>query len=46
VSFNFRSLIAERQENKKPDDNESFDVQRTFKKILKEKAEKTNDMIA
>ena len=46
VSFNFKSLIAERKDNKKPEDNDSFDVQRTFKKILKEKAEKTNDMIA
>ena len=43
--FNFKSLIAERKIFT-PENNESYDVEATFKKIMREKAEKNNNMIA
>ena len=43
--FNFKSLIGERKIFT-PENNESYDVEATFKKMIKEKAEKTNNMIA
>ncbi len=43
--FNFKSMIAERKVFT-PENNESFDVEATFKKIMKDKADKTNNMIA
>jgi len=39
--FNYKSLIAERRITL-PDDNENFNFEETFKKIVKQKAEKTH----
>ena len=43
--FNFKSLIAERKIFT-PENNEDYDVEAAFRKIIREKAEKTNNMIA